>query len=43
MVGELNVIIQHWWNDDETGKPKYPELGWGKSQYHFVHQKPPVD
>jgi hypothetical protein len=19
------MIIQHWWNNDERGKPKYPE------------------
>ena len=25
MVGEWNMIMQHWWNDDERAKPKYHE------------------
>jgi hypothetical protein len=33
----MKINMEHWWNDNDIGKPKYSEKN--LSQWHFVHYK----
>ena len=35
------ALVGHWWNEVDTGKPKYAEKS--LSQCHFVHHKSHID
>ena len=37
----MQTSLEHWWNDNNRGKPKYSEKN--PSHCHFVHHKPHIE